>query len=157
MRPIKLLVVHCSATPAGRDIGRREIDVMHRQRGWSGIGYHYVIRLNGTLEKGRQDSVAGAHVAGHNAYSIGICVVGGLGANGRAQDTVTPQQAVALEQLLLRLRADHPKARICGHRDLSPDRDGDGVIERHEWLKECPSFDVGAWCAARGITPEPLA
>lgn len=154
MRPIKTLVVHCSATPAGRDIGRREIDRWHRDKGWAGIGYHYVIRLNGTVEKGRQDSVAGAHVVNHNAYSIGICVVGGVGPNGRAQDTVTEQQHVALEQLLVRLRAEYPGTRICGHRDLSPDRNKDGRVTPDEWLKDCPSFDVVAWCRARGINPE---
>jgi N-acetyl-anhydromuramyl-L-alanine amidase AmpD len=157
MRLIKTLVVHCSATPPGRDIGRAEIDRWHRDKGWAGIGYHYVIRLNGTVEKGRQDRVAGAHVANHNALSIGICVVGGVGTDGRARDTVTAQQAVALEQLLVRLRSEYPGTRICGHRDLSPDRNRDGVVTRDEWLKECPSFDVAAWCRARGINPEASA
>lgn len=157
MRPINALVVHCSATPAGRDIGRREIDGWHRAKGWAGIGYHYVIRLDGTVEKGRDESVAGAHVQGHNARSIGICVVGGIGPDGKAKDTVTAQQHVALAELLVQLRARYPATRICGHRDLSPDRDGDGVVERHEWLKDCPSFDVAAWCRARNINPEALA
>lgn len=154
MRPIKTVVVHCSATPVGRDLGRREIDGWHRAKGWAGIGYHYVIRLDGTLEKGRQDNVVGAHVAGHNAYSIGICVIGGVGLDGRAKDTVTPAQHTALEALLRELRDKYPNTRICGHRDLSPDRNRDGVISRNEWLKDCPSFDVAAWCRARGLTPE---
>lgn len=154
MRPIKTLVVHCSATPAGRDIGRREIDGWHRAKGWAGIGYHYVIRLDGTVERGRMDPVAGAHVAGHNAYSLGICVVGGVDAAGRAADTVTPAQHAALEHLLHELRAKYPRTRICGHRDLSPDRNGDGVIQHHEWLKDCPGFDVATWCRARGLNPE---
>lgn len=150
MRPINLLAVHCSATPAARDIGVAQIRAMHLQRGFNDVGYHYVIRRDGRVEKGRPDAVVGAHVQGHNARSIGICLIGGVKPDGKtAEANFTPAQYDSLEQLLRQLRKSWPKARICGHRDLSPDRDGDGVVEKHEWLKDCPCFDVAAWWAER--------
>ena len=71
MNPLKYLVVHCSATPASRDIGAKEIDLMHRQKGWRCIGYHYVIRRDGRVEAGRPENEPGAHVEGHNGHSLG--------------------------------------------------------------------------------------
>lgn len=150
MRPINLLVVHCSATPAQRDIGIAQLRAMHLQRGFNDVGYHYAIRRDGRVEKGRPDNVVGAHVQGHNTGSLGICLVGGVKADGKTPEAnFTAEQYSALEQLLRRLKIEHPRARICGHRDLSPDRDGDGVVERHEWLKDCPCFDVAVWWAGR--------
>lgn len=147
---VRYLVVHCSATPANRDIGRAEIDLMHKQRGFVGIGYHYVIRRDGRVEKGRPDNQAGAHVQGYNSRSLGICMVGGVKPDGKTAETnFTPAQYDALEALLRRLRPTYPTARILGHRDLSPDRNGDGRITRNEWLKECPTFDVEPWVAQR--------
>ena len=152
MKPtdVRYLVVHCSATPAARDIGRAEIDLMHKQRGFRGIGYHYVIRRDGTVEKGRPDSEPGAHVSGFNSRSLGICMVGGVKPDGKTAETnFAPAQYDALERLLRRLQPVHPTARVLGHRDLSPDRNGDGKISRNEWLKECPTFDVEPWWSQR--------
>lgn len=151
MRPIDLIVVHCSATPRGLDIGVREIDAMHKARGFNSIGYHFVIRVNGRREGGRALTSPGAHVSGHNKSSIGICLVGGLDDNRKPANTFTPQQFTELAKLLRELKARWPAARICGHRDLSPDRDGDGKVERHEWVKECPCFDVSEWLSAAGV------
>lgn len=148
MRPINLIVVHCSATPDDLDIGAAEIDSMHRRRGFDGIGYHYVIRLDGAIEEGRPLSKVGAHVQGHNANSIGICLVGGLDQARNPADTFTSLQFDALRGLLAELKAQFPGARICGHRDLSPDLDHDGKVERHEWMKDCPCFDVAEWLMA---------
>lgn len=140
MRAIKELVVHCSATPSAKPFRAADIDKWHRGQGWSSIGYHYVITLDGTIEPGRPLAEAGAHVAGHNAESIGICYVGGMNAQGTAPaDTLNERQADALEVLLLGLRAKFPGARILGHRDYP------GV------KKACPSFDVSSWCKRRGI------
>ena len=149
MKAISLLVVHCSATPANRDIGVAEIRAMHKRQGWRDVGYHYVIRRDGTVEKGRADTTIGAHVSGHNNGSLGICLVGGVKPDLWAETNFTPAQYQALEQLLVTLHGRYPRARICGHRDLSPDRNGDGKVTPGEWVKACPTFDVAAWWAQR--------
>lgn len=146
MRVIKKIVVHCSATTAYMDIGRKEIDRWHRQRGFLCIGYHYVIRRDGTVEEGRPEEQAGAHVEGHNKDSIGVCIVGGVAADGKSgEQNFTDAQYVSLHAVLRGLRGRYKNADILGHRDLSPDRNGDGRITRNEWMKECPSFDVRGW------------
>lgn len=141
------IVIHCSATPASRDIGAAEIDRWHRDRGWRRIGYHLVIRLDGTVERGRDLDAVGAHCKSHNYVSVGVCLIGGVDESGRPACTVTEQQSDALRGVLAGLRQTYPQAQVLGHRDLSPDLDSDGVIERHEWLKACPSFDVAHWLA----------
>lgn len=148
MRAIRKIVIHCSATPEGRDVTAKEIDGWHRQRGWKKIGYHYVIRLDGTVEVGRPESEVGSHVQGHNADSIGIVYAGGLDAKGKPKDTRTPAQVAAMTRLVQALAQKYPTASVVGHRDLSPDKDRDGTVEPHEWLKACPSFDAPAWWAS---------
>lgn len=145
MRDIDTIVIHCSATPEGLDIGAAQIDQMHRARGFNGIGYHFVVRLDGRKEIGRQIEAVGAHVAGHNAHSIGICYVGGLDAARKPKDTRTRPQLDTLEGLVLTLLELFPGARVVGHRDLSPDRNHDGKITPDEWMKDCPCFDVATW------------
>lgn len=145
------LVVHCSATRATQDIGVAEITRWHQAKGWETIGYHFVIRRDGTVEPGRLVQMIGAHVQGHNATSIGICLVGGLAADGNAENNFTPEQFQQLRALLVQLLLAFPDCRIVGHRDLSPDSDGDGKIEPREWIKACPSFDVAAWCKTVGL------
>lgn len=145
MRTINLIVVHCTATPEGRDVTTADIDRQHRQRGFTSIGYHYVIYRDGTLHLGRPVTEVGAHVRGYNRYSIGVAYVGGLASDGRTpKDTRTPEQRQALRNLLARLKSRFTEARICGHRDLSPDMNRDGRIEPSEWLKACPCFDATA-------------
>lgn len=139
MRSIDEIVVHCAATPAGKPFRAADIDRWHRERGWSGIGYHYVICLDGSIEPGRELEEAGAHVAGHNANSIGICLIGGVDASGKPANTFNARQFDALELVLRGLKARWPLAKILGHRDFP------GVA------KACPSFDVREWCAARSI------
>jgi N-acetylmuramoyl-L-alanine amidase len=146
--PIKRIVIHCTATREGQDINAATIRKWHKDKGWQDIGYHYVYRLDGTEEKGRADNVVGSGVAGFNTGSIHMVYVGGLDAQGRPKDTRTPAQKRAMRNRLLKLNAEHKDAKKMGHRDLSPDKDGDGVVERHEWLKDCPCFDVRAWTAA---------
>lgn len=158
MRRIDRIVLHCSATAEERDFSARDIDRMHAARGFRfsppnaaglrHIGYHFFVRLDGTIEPGRPVGEAGAHVRGYNLTSIGICYAGGLTKDGKsAKDTRTLQQRDALARLVRELAVTYriPRSRICGHRDLSPDRDGDGKVERHEWLKECPCFEVADW------------
>lgn len=148
-----LIVVHVTATPPHMKIGAERIDQMHKRLGWSGIGYHYVIRRDGSVEPGRDLNSVGAHVAGFNSRSVGISLVGGVNDSGKAENNATLGQFAALEELVRQLQESFPGAGVCGHRDLSPDTDGDGVIEPHEYLKACPCFDVIPWASARGLKP----
>lgn len=143
-----LLVVHCSATKPDADIGVREIDGWHRQRGFDAVGYHYIIRRDGRIENGRPEGVIGAHARGHNAHSIGVCLVGGIGDDGTPHNNFTRAQFDRLCTLLAELCKRYPGARTLGHRDLSPDLNGDGKITPNEYIKACPSFDVATWWAA---------
>lgn len=120
---------------------------MHRGQGWGGIGYHAVIRRNGDLELGRGWGEIGVHVgrAGHNHDSVGVCLVGGLDEDGDAAPEYDPRQLETLRIVIDGLRNRYPSARVIGHRDFSPDLDGDGVVERHEFVKMCPSFDARKW------------
>ena len=131
MRTITLLIVHCSAVMPDIESGAADIDRWHRAQGWrGGIGYHYVVRRDGTVEPGRREEVPGAHCRHHNAHSIGICYEGGLNARGRPEDTRTPEQKETLRKLLERLKEDYPEVRVVGHRDLP------GV------KKDCPCYEV---------------
>lgn len=128
------IVIHCSATKPKMNIGAKEIDRWHREKGFKCIGYHYVIRRDGTVEIGRPIREIGAHAQGYNEKSIGICLVGGVDADGKPEDNFTLDQYAALAQLLDgELREYSKVARIVGHRDLP------GVS------KACPSFDVTKW------------
>lgn len=142
MRNIDSIIVHCSATKAGQDFTATDIDRWHRERGFNGIGYHYVIRLDGKLEKGRDVALAGAHCKGWNERSVGICYIGGLDENGRPADTRTNAQKRVLYQIIIDLQREYNILQVLGHRDTSPDLNGDGVIEPYEYVKACPCFDV---------------
>jgi N-acetylmuramoyl-L-alanine amidase len=151
MRPITGIVIHCAGSPDGRPLAVAEVDRWHEARGFrrrpqwlaqqapelAHIGYHFFIGVDGVVALGRHIDEAGAHVQGSNAWSIGICLAGSR--------RFTLDQWVALRQVVTGLQNRYQAAIVKGHRDYSPDLDGDGVIERHEWLKECPGFDVAAW------------
>lgn len=128
MRKISEIIVHCTATKAGRPFAIEDIRRWHLQRGFRDIGYHYLVLLDGTVQPGRPLVEVGAHCAGHNANSIGVCYVGGLAADGKPSDTRTPQQRTALRNLLTDLKSKFPNACIHGHRDFSS--------------KPCPCFDA---------------
>jgi N-acetylmuramoyl-L-alanine amidase len=132
------IVVHCSATPEDMDIGAEEIRRWHKERGWSDIGYHMVIRRNGSIEFGRDDDAVGAHVRGYNDNSIGICLVGGTNKKQKPENNFTPAQFKSLARSLRFYRAIYPGAEILGHRDL------DGG-------KACPSFDVPSWLSRQNL------
>ena len=119
MRNIKYIVIHCSDTPEGREVTAEEIDRWHRQRGFMMIGYHYVIRLDGTVEHGRPLFMKGAACAKKdcNACGIHICYVGGRNNQGFTVDTRTEAQKAALKSLLVNLKKQFPQAIISGHRD----------------------------------------
>ena len=142
MRTINLIVVHCSATQGNRMLSPEALDLMHRRRGFNGTVYHYYIRKDGTVHLTRPVERIGAHVKGFNANSIGICYEGGLDCRGRPADTRTPEQRAALRLLVHQLLEKFPDCRVCGHRDLSEDLNGDGTISPDEWIKQCPSFNA---------------
>ena len=134
MRTINKIIVHCSATQEGKDLDAAEINKWHLKRGWGGIGYHYVVLLDGVIEYGRSIYKQGAHVKGENEGSIGICYIGGVeskrGSNGKwiAKDTRTPEQKESLLLLLKTLKKMHPEATIHGHNEFA--------------AKSCPCFDA---------------
>lgn len=129
MRKITEIIIHCSATPRGRNVTAAQIDSLHRQQGWRCIGYHYFIRLDGTIERGRPESESGAHCKGHNACSIGICYAGGLETDGRTPaDTRTARQRASLLQFVAELKSRYPTATVHGHNEFA--------------RKTCPCFNV---------------
>ena len=170
MRPVNLIVIHCSASPNGESLFRGApgalpiqtpvsvIDGWHATRGFhrdpkaralfnpqlAAIGYHFVIYTNGCTVTGRSMEEIGAHVTGFNQKSIGVCLVG--------TDQFTPSQWITLRDLIKRLQATYPDARVVGHRDLSPDLNKNGIVEKFEWLKICPGFSVADWLAD-GMNP----
>ena len=128
-RIIKELIVHCSATPEGKDYSVDTIRQWHLQRGFSDIGYHYVIYRDGSIHIGRDESIIGAHCTGHNTNSIGVCYIGGCASDGKTpKDTRTTEQKQSLVKLLKELKTKYPQASIHGHRDFAN--------------KACPSFDA---------------
>ena len=139
---IDYLVVHCTATKENQHITVEDVRKWHTNKGWSDIGYHYLIYLDGTIKKGREDNKQGAHVKGYNKHSLGICYVGGVDKDLKAKDTRTEAQKEALCYLLKELKEFYPNAEIKGHRDFSKDLNNNGVIEPFEWSKMCPCFDA---------------
>lgn len=135
------IVIHCSATSEKQNFGAADIDKWHRSKGWACIGYHYVIKRDGTLEVGRKESQVGAHVADWNSVSLGICLIGGIDADDptKAEDNYTDAQWVTLKKLLKELKVRYPKAKIQGHRDFP------------KVAKACPCFDVKTWLAANDV------
>lgn len=128
-RRINEIIVHCTATPEGRDYTVADIRQMHKAQGWVDIGYHYLVYRDGSIHEGRNVDMVGAHCQGHNAQSIGVCYVGGVARDGKTpKDTRTPAQKDALVHLLMQLVCLYPDATIRGHRDFA--------------AKACPSFDA---------------
>ena len=144
MREINEIFVHCSATAEGVWYDVDDIDRWHKEQGWSGVGYHAVITLDGTVQPGRPVEQAGAHVSGRNADSLGVCYIGGLDATGRPKDTRTPEQQHALLKTVNNWMAQYgvPVSRVLGHYEVAN--------------KACPSFDMGPFRAqlSQDIDPQ---
>jgi len=139
------VVWHCSATPPSQDIGSAQIDIMHKARGWDGIGYALVIRRDGRLGCGEDFKKAGAHAKGWNNKSIGIVLVGGVDEDGKAENNFTEAQWAAAKHVFEFMSLLYPGADHVGHRDLSPDSDNDGRVQKFEFVKDCPCFSVQQW------------
>ena len=127
---VKYLVVHCADTPDDRKVTASDIHSWHLARGWDGIGYHWVIGRDGELWSGRPEYWQGAHVAGHNHHSVGVCLVG--------RETYTQAQWNSLTSLIKLWLKKYPDAKLVGHRDL-------------DYGKTCPNFDVKDWARKEGL------
>ena len=141
-RNINLIVIHCSATRVDHNYTPEQLERDHKARGFNSAGYNYYIRKNGEIVSMRPLELVPAHARGHNKHSIGICYEGGLDPDGNPDDTRTEAQRQSIIRLLLDLVVQFPDSRICGHRDLSPDLNGNGKIEPDEWMKMCPCFNA---------------
>lgn len=155
-RLIDEIIIHCSATKEGVTYSADKINAAHKARRFSSyvgadgrprsIGYHFLIHLDGTIEACRPISKIGCHTSGHNARSIGICYIGGLDArdtNGTMiKDTRTPAQKESLIRIIKKLKAEYHIKTVMGHRDTSPDLNGNGIIDPYEYIKGCPCFDA---------------
>lgn len=126
MRDIKEIIIHCSATPEGKDFHVEDIDKWHKERGWDGCGYHYVVAIDGTVEVGRHEKEIGAHAQGHNQRSLGICYIGGVDADGVAKDTRTIAQKEAMRTIISALKVKYPNVDVYGHNEIAH--------------KDCPCF-----------------
>ncbi len=129
MRIINEIIIHCSATPEGKDYTVEQIKQWHKQRGFSDIGYHYVIYRDGSIHSGRPIERIGAHCLKHNAHSIGICYIGGVAKDGKTpKDTRTDAQKESLIKLIKELKAKYPNVTVHGHKEYAN--------------KACPCFDA---------------
>lgn len=122
---IDTIIIHCSATPNGRIHDAADIHQWHQERGWDGIGYHYVIKIDGAIENGRPDYWQGAHASGHNEDSVGICLIG--------TDSFSQAQFRSLAKLCTKLKFKYGDVKIIGHNQVSD--------------KTCPGFNVEEWVA----------
>lgn len=129
-RKIDSIILHCSATQEGKHYTVDDITRWHKERGFTTIGYHYVIYLNGGIYKGRDINIAGAHTTGHNATSIGICYIGGCDSKMNAKDTRTELQKISLVYLVKQLMKEYniSKDKIYCHNQFAS--------------KACPSFKI---------------
>lgn len=154
IKDISLIVIHCSATKESSDYTFDDLLRDHKTRGFDTCGYHYYIRKNGFVFKGRTLDTIGAHASPKNTNSIGICYEGGLDDKSTkkrtiAKDTRTDEQKEQILNCIFDVLKEVRKAggnvaeiEIIGHRDISPDLDGDGIVEPHEYIKMCPCFDA---------------
>jgi N-acetylmuramoyl-L-alanine amidase len=135
------IVIHCAATRPSQDVGAADIRKWHKAKGWADIGYHWVIRRNGKIEKGRAENLVGAHEPTRNRNSVGICLVGGVSEKDftKAENNFTPEQWAALSKLVKDVQTRYPKTRVMGHRDCPNVK------------KACPSFDAIKWAKAEGF------
>lgn len=148
MRRIDTIVIHCSATRENKDYSFEQLKVDHKRRGFRTVGYHFYIKKDGTVFKGRELEEIGAHAKGYNRFSVGICYEGGLDENGKPKDTRTEAQKGGIldciNVVITAAQDDFQRGvkNIIGHRDLSEDKNKNGKIESWERMKECPCFDA---------------
>jgi len=135
------IVIHCAATKPSMNIGAEEIKKWHvDERGWSDIGYHFVITRDGTKELGRGSDLSGAHARAVNGTSVGICLVGGLSEDNKPENNFTLEQFLTLKDLIKELKMKYPDAKkIIGHYQVEPAK------------PHCPGFNVPEWLNKEGL------
>ena len=132
------IVIHCTQTPADMDVDVEKVTQWHKQRGFDTIGYHYLIKRDGTLQLGRDEDVVGAHAVAVNGTSIGICMIGGSNKNGDWENNFLPEQFDTLKQIVETLKDKYNIERIIGHYEVDD-------------VKKCPSFNVKEWLEKNGM------
>ena len=135
------IIIHCAATKKSMDIGYKEIREWHvDQNGWDDVGYHYIIRRNGKLEKARPEGYSGAHAPSHNSRSIGICLVGGMADDGGPENNFTLEQFLTLKDLVNMVMNKYSDiTEVLGHCDVQDNK------------PNCPGFDVKQWMNKEAI------
>jgi len=135
------IVIHCSATRPSQDVRAVDIRKWHKAQGWADIGYHWVIRRNGKVEKGRAENLVGAHEPTRNRNAVGVCMVGGVSQKDftKPENNFTPEQWTSLEKLIKDIQVRYPRTKVHGHRDAPNVR------------KACPSFDAIKWAKSKGF------
>lgn len=144
MRTIERIFVHCTAGSQKTTV--EDLKREFKAKGWKNPGYHYVVMPSGRVENLLSEENVSNGVQGYNSTSINIAYIGGIDENGKAVDNRTEEQKKSLVSLLKSLRERYPKAKIMGHRDISPDKNGNGIIDPWERIKECPCFDAITEC-----------
>ena len=140
MRNIKYIAVHCTAS--SQSWGKMELEQEFKRKGWKNPGYHFVVLKDGRIIQMLEEEKVSNGVKGFNSVSINVAYVGGIDGNGKAVDNRTQEQKYSLRSLLRILKQKYPKAVIQGHRDFSPDKNGDGKISQNEYIKMCPCFNA---------------
>jgi len=149
MRKVNFITLHCTGGPQNQTL--ESIRRHWASLGWRNPGYHRLVAADGTVHELANYNQVTNGVAGHNAGNIHLSYIGGVDDRGRIADNRTQAQRRALERLVMECHAKYPDAVIQGHRDFSPDRNRNGIIEPHEWIKACPSFSVKAWLKEIGF------
>ena len=139
-RDIRYIAVHCTASP--QSWGVEELNRVFKARGFKRSGYHYVITKDGVVHPMEPEEKISNGVKGFNRVTVNVAYVGGIDAMGKGVDNRTPEQKESLLKLLKELKGRYPQAKIQGHRDFSEDKNGNGIIDPWERIKECPCFDA---------------
>lgn len=150
VREIKYIIVHCTAGNQNQTVADLK-DWWKNGMGWKNVGYHKVINKLGIVTTLEPDSKITNGVAGYNSNSVHVSYMGGIDSKGKTIDNRTPEQKVSLETVVKAWHKLYPNAQIKGHRDFSPDKNRDGIIQAGEWMKACPAFEVSDWLKQIGL------
>lgn len=140
MRSIKKVFVHCTAGNQRQTVA--DLQAEFKRKKWKHPGYHYVVQADGTITQLLDEKYVSNGVKGYNSTSINVAYMGGIDAEGKATDNRTGAQKESLRKLLKLLKSRYPEAEIMGHRDISPDKNGNGIVDPWERIKDCPCFNA---------------
>ena len=140
MRKIERIFVHCTAGSQKQTVD--DLRAEFKAKKWRNPGYHYVVHADGKVSQLLGEQFVSNGVKGYNSTSINVAYIGGIDSKGKAVDNRTAEQKASLVKLLKELKGRYPKAEIMGHRDISADTNGNGIVDPWERIKECPCFDA---------------